>query len=111
MLIFDLKDREMSSTYSSHGFSDSSGNSNGGASTGTTAGTRATAGVGATAGIRATAGSTGGSGNLNESDGLGLGAVDSGGPSGGGVLSGVSDRGTSGVCGGGTSARLGLYQS
>lgn len=75
----------MSSTYSSHSLGDSSSNGNSGTSTRTIAST------------------TGGSGNLNESDGLGLGAVDSGGASVSGVLSGIGGRGIR--------ARLSLYQS
>lgn len=75
----------MSNTYSSHSLGDSSSNSHGGAST------------------RLITGTTGGSGSLNESDSLGLGAVDGGGTSVGGVLSRLGGRGLS--------ARLSLYQS
>lgn len=65
----------MSNTYSSHSLGDSSSNSHGGAST------------------RFIAGTTGGSGSLNESDSLGLSAVDGGGTSVGGVLSRLGGRG------------------
>lgn len=93
MLILICELGEMSSTYSSHSLGDSSSNSHCGASTGLIASTT----------TRLIAGTTGGSGSLNESDGLGLGAVDGGGASVGSVLSRLSGRGIR--------ARLSLYQS
>lgn len=89
MLIFDMPVRGISSTYSSHSLSD--GSSNGNSAARTRFRTRTIAGL------------TGGSRNLNESDGLGLGAVDSRSASAGDVLSRLGGRGSR--------ARLGLYQS
>ena len=79
--------RGISSTYSSHGLSDGSSNGNSATRTRT----------------RTTAGLTGGSRNLNESDGLGLGAVNGRSASASDVPSGLGGRGIR--------ARLGLYQS
>jgi hypothetical protein len=87
MLIFDVPVKGISNTYSSHSLSDGSSNGNSAARTRT----------------RTIAGLTGGSGNLNDSDGLGLGAVDSRSASAGDVPSGLGGRGFR--------ARLGLYQS